>query len=79
MYPNPTTDVLNVDINSDKASNITIRVMDMSGRTVKTTEARTEQGVNNVKINLNELASGIYNVQLVENGKLIVTERVNKK
>ncbi len=79
MYPNPTTDVLNVDINSEKASNITIRVMDMSGRTVKTTEARTEQGVNSVKINLSEVSSGIYNVQIVENGKLIVTERVNKK
>jgi hypothetical protein len=53
--------------------------MDMSGSTVKTTEARTEQGVNNVKLNMGDIASGIYNVQVVENGKLIVTERVNKK
>ncbi len=79
MYPNPTSGLLNVEINVEKSSNITIRVMDMSGRTVKTTEAKAVQGVNKVELNLNDVSSGIYNVQVIENGKLIVTNRVNKK
>jgi hypothetical protein len=78
IYPNPTIDELNIDIYTTKAQNNTIKLLDMSGRVVKEIQSKLEAGANNIKMNLGELATGIYTIQLVENNKIIQVSKVQK-
>jgi len=79
IYPNPTQDVLNIDLYTSKVQNTTVKVLDMSGRIVKQIQARSEVGMNKLSISLGEVAGGIYTVQVFENDQLTHVDRVNKK
>jgi len=78
IYPNPTRDVLNIDLYSARVENTVVKVLDMSGRVVKQIQARTEAGLNKLSISLGELAAGIYTVQVFENEHLSMTSKVKK-
>lgn len=78
IYPNPTTDELNIDIYTTKAQNNTIKLLDMSGRVVKEIQSKLEAGANNIKMNLGELSTGIYTIQLLENNQLVQVSKVQK-
>ncbi|MBL7765000.1 MAG: fibronectin type III domain-containing protein [Chitinophagaceae bacterium] len=78
LYPNPTQDVLNVDLFTENTSNTTVKVLDMSGRVVKQVQAQTELGMNHIQVSLNELVNGLYTVQVIENNKLTYTAKVTK-
>jgi hypothetical protein len=78
MYPNPTQDVLNIDLYTSKVQNTTVKVLDMSGRVVKQIQARSEAGMSTLSISLGELASGVYTVQVYENDKLSHVGKVKK-
>ncbi len=70
VYPNPFTDVVNIS-NADKVKSAT--VMDVSGRLVKTIEKVSE------KINLSDLKTGVYllNLELKDGSK--VSHKIMKK
>ena len=78
MYPNPTTDVLNIDLFATEASTTSVRISDMSGRTVKSVLLKSVAGMNNVTISLSELANGLYTVQIFTNDKLSFVQKVRK-
>ena len=50
----------------------------MSGRLVKQIQLRSEAGMNQVKVDLRELAEGIYTVQVIANDELISVSKVHK-
>jgi hypothetical protein len=70
LYPNPTKDVLNIDLYTTRVQNTTVKVLDMSGRIVKQIQARSEAGMNKLSISLGDIASGVYTVQVFENDVL---------
>jgi len=78
IYPNPTQDVLNIDLYTSKVQNTTVKVLDMSGRIVKQIQARSEVGMNKLSISLGEVAGGIYTVQIFENDQLTHVDKVRK-
>jgi hypothetical protein len=78
LYPNPTQDVLNIDLYTTKPQNTIVKVMDMSGRLVKEIQARSEAGMNTYNLNLAELASGLYTVQVYDNDQLSHVSKVKK-
>jgi hypothetical protein len=78
MYPNPTTDVLNIDLFASEASTTSVRISDMSGRTVKSVLLKSVTGMNNLTISLSELANGLYTVQIFKNDKLSFVQKVRK-
>ena len=78
MYPNPTTDVLNIDLFATEASTTSVRISDMSGRTVKSVLLKSVAGMNNVTISLAEVANGLYTVQIFTNDKLSFVQKVRK-
>jgi hypothetical protein len=78
VYPNPTTDELNIDVVMDNETMTTIKVMDMSGRVVKQIEASTIVGQNKINISLAELTAGLYTIQVINNDKLMHVTRVSK-
>jgi hypothetical protein len=78
VYPNPTEGVLQVSVYEQQSSRVTLVVRDMSGRVVKTVEAQTSTGQNQLSVNLSEVAQGLYTLQVYSDGELMMTERVRK-
>ncbi len=79
IYPNPATDKLNIDVAIDKVTQMEVRLLDMSGRVVKSAVRRTAKGVNNITLSLSDVAAGVYGVQIYDNNTLIHNSKVNKK
>ncbi|MBL0341947.1 MAG: T9SS type A sorting domain-containing protein [Bacteroidetes bacterium] len=73
--PNPVQNVLNVDYTFNKAQNITIQLVDVLGQVVYTSQLNATEGVNNVRINVKNYASGIYSLNTVS-GTSISSEKV---
>jgi hypothetical protein len=78
IYPNPTTDILNIDLYATSAQNTTVKLLDMSGRVIRQVQAKSSVGMNNIQLSLGEIASGVYTVQVYENNHLTHTSKVKK-
>ena len=79
IYPNPTTDMLNVDFNATSLVNTVVKISDMRGRIVKQIQARSEKGMNNMTVSLHELTSGVYNIQIFQDSKLVMADKITKQ
>jgi hypothetical protein len=79
IYPNPVTDFFNVEIESQKAAIIEIKVTDATGKLLKTIKSNVLAGVNKLNVNMQEFAAGAYFVQVLENGKLTLTKNITKQ
>ena len=78
VYPNPTTDMINVELTAYQAQTTTVKVYDLTGRLMKQVVSQTEAGVQKIEVSLGEIASGVYTVQVYENDKLTHISRVRK-
>ncbi|GBL36104.1 hypothetical protein EMGBS15_16990 [Filimonas sp.] len=78
IYPNPVTDVLNMDVFASEAGTTLMKITDMSGRLVKQVQAKKVEGMNTLTIDLSDLSAGVYTVQLLENNKVSFVERIRK-
>ncbi len=73
LYPNPTSDILNIELDDLFAiETAAIKITDLLGRTVLEIEG-SEQ------INIKEIKTGIYFLQLYNKEKLIATEKIIKE
>lgn len=64
-YPNPFTDELNLDLTMTESGEVTIEVLDMTGRTVKTVDQGSEgSGLHNFRVQLNDIPMGTYMVKV---------------
>lgn len=75
VYPNPTTEFLNITIDGIQSSNWDVKVLDMNGRVVRITNFTG----NVYSMNVSEFATGIYTLQLVSDNGEIQNIRVIKK
>ncbi len=71
-YPNPVSDVLNIELNNTSILNATITISDLSGRVLMNNNNLIQSG-NTMRINTNELNAGVYflNVQTIEGTKVL--------
>ena len=59
--PNPFDDLLQVKVKSDTDKTVTIRLIDISGKTVHQQTTRLNSGMNTIQLNnLNRLMKGMY-------------------
>lgn len=75
IYPNPTSDMLNIQFNTDKEQNTDIELRDNLGRTVYQYHFTTKNGNNHLFFGIQNFASGIY-VLHIKQGNKIATEKV---
>jgi hypothetical protein len=68
LYPNPVNSLLNVDINTPKATSATLKVTDATGRVVKVVSMQLSAGANTTQVDLQGLADGMYMIHIT-NGK----------
>lgn len=77
-YPNPFTDKLSVPVNLNKAESVTVQVIDIAGKILKTETVKAAQGNNVITINdLTGLSKGFYFIKLIIDDKTII-KRVAK-
>ena len=72
MYPNPTSDQLNLDYVLDIDSQVNINVYDMLGRKVIEKSLQQEEGSQKISLNASNLQNGTYILQInTENQQII--------
>lgn len=80
IYPNPVSDMANLSISLVVKSEVSVRVLDLSGRVVLTqNEGSLSQGDHIVKLNTSALQNGMYLYQVVmgenvSSGKLFISK-----
>ena len=68
VYPNPATDMLNIEVNASQASEMSINVYNIMGQNVMNQNVNITTGMNTKNINVSELNSGIYFLTVKANG-----------
>ena len=72
VYPNPASSFVNVEVISDKAQQFNASMVDMMGKTVYVDQFNHDGGTGMYKINVNNLAKGVYFLHLnSENGSTV--------
>ncbi len=78
MYPIPTSGLLNIDVEVTAATNAVVKVMDNTGRLVKTVLFDLDRGKNQNTIDIGELPAGNYMVQLTDGKALNFSKQISK-
>jgi len=65
VWPNPVIDNVNITLTSDRSQNLSLRVVDLNGRVVRSQVVNVQKGMNQVTLNVNSLNKGLYVVQLI--------------
>lgn len=71
LYPNPAKEETFLSFSTQFPENVSIRIYDGLGNMVFVVESNVVYGNNNIKVNTSHLASGVYYVVVVENGKAL--------
>jgi hypothetical protein len=75
VFPNPATTILNIDYSLVKGQSTTVQLVDVLGKVVYNTTYNAATGMNNLKINVKDLASGMYSLN-ISNGSRIASQKV---
>lgn len=67
LYPNPTSDVVNLAISVKESTNMTIQIVNTSGQVLFTQNTDLQEGMNSLNFNTNALSNGIYLLKLAAN------------
>jgi len=79
LYPNPVAEQTTVSIQSNEATRGEIRLYDMLGKMVLTRTVELSPGKNDYSLALEEFQKGLYLIELVTDGKQVLTAKILKK
>ena len=83
IYPNPTKDVVNVEltINNEQLEGVGIQVFDVYGRLLEVVNMADARGASlqTTQIDLSRYANGVYFIKAVSEGKVLAIRKVVKK
>lgn len=68
VYPNPAQDVLNIEINASRNSEMSFAVYNITGQKVMEESRTVSTGISTPSLNISSLTSGIYFVTVKANG-----------
>ena len=60
VYPNPASNSLNIEWTSMLTENVTVELMDVTGRTVYNNTWDVQKVQDNVKVDVSSLSGGVY-------------------
>lgn len=66
MFPNPTTDFVNIQVISEEREPIVISVVDLQGKVLSTQRFESVVGINELSVNLTELEVGMYLIKVTQ-------------
>jgi hypothetical protein len=65
LYPNPTNDVLNIDLEMGQSANVEMVITDLTGKLVHRRSSKVEEGLNKFNVSVYDLPAGIYLMTVV--------------
>jgi len=68
LYPNPAVNSATLNFSTANAGDYQIRVINTLGQSVYSTKGKATEGANTLELNLEKLSSGLYIVQMVQDG-----------
>ena len=71
LYPNPTSNELNIAFEMNKDADIELRVMDMTGKLVLLNNLRSQEGQNKIQVATNELPLGMYFLTMIVEDQIV--------
>lgn len=75
VYPNPSSGIFNLELKSDAGSKLEVNVFDLSGKLLMTRNPIMEQNGQQIQLDLNGLAKGMYLLR-VTNSENAVQEKI---
>jgi len=78
VYPNPVTDVLNINLEAIKSFEATISITDVTGKTIYTSQHSFVAGANNVAISTEAFATGNYFINIATEEGSVVKQFIKK-
>jgi len=66
VYPNPTSDVLNIAMDMKNSDEILATLIDLNGNVIENKSFKAQTGANNFQFNTSRLASGTYHLMLFD-------------
>jgi hypothetical protein len=78
MYPNPVQNQLTVEVNTPKATTAELRIMDATGRVVRTVVMNLSEGLNETEVSMEGLADGVYLLRLSNDKGLNYSQMIRK-
>ena len=81
IYPNPTDDIINVEIPTlnNISENIEIQIFDIYGRRIYTAEVSNDLPLQIIPIDLSQYATGVYIIKALNSGKTIAIGKAVRK
>jgi hypothetical protein len=76
LYPNPATTAAVVGVNLKDQSNVSLRILDLSGKELSSRNYGTMTGASTITMNTASFQSGIYLVELTVNGETLTKRLV---
>lgn len=76
VYPNPATTQLNVELDMAVSTQVTVKLVDLSGRTVaENAQVALGVGINSIEMPLHEVGNGMY-LLVIENAQGKITKQI---
>jgi len=69
LYPNPANDIIKIDFNTNTNGSLTLEILDINGRTIVSKNENTQDGNNNIIMDISALESGIYFIKINLDGE----------
>lgn len=79
IHPNPATNFLNINLNEKVKEIIDLKVTDIQGKVIKTSNYYTKEGQNLIKLNVEDLLNGMYFLQISSNSNEFREKFIIKK
>lgn len=79
IYPNPTSDIINLIIKSAEVGQMNIDIINLSGKAFKSWQLQKLQGDYYIEIEINDLPEGLYIIQLVQGNSKRAIGKILKK
>ncbi len=73
IAPNPAVDYVNVSIMSEDDMNANLTLFSGSGQILFSSSARLEKGINNIRIDISNLSSGAYHLNITNDKKIEIS------
>ena len=79
VYPNPATETININYYTAEAGNVSIQVLDVTGKIYFSQNANASSGNNTFGIGLDGIESGVYFVQIKNSDKQLIDKFIVTK
>lgn len=78
IYPNPFSDIINIEFELKEKEHIKIQLSDQFGRVQQTKEEEFDAGINKIQLNTRNFTKGIYFLQFTTSSNSVITKKIVK-